>query len=710
MATVLAGSTYQADGITDRPQYAYEAPKAFFETDPTFDGPVFDIREFGAVEGAGVNNQPMIQAAIEAAHAAGGGIVYIPAGTWGVGISADGYGSVHLMDNVFLKGAGMGITSLRLMDGISRDVTGIVRTTWNEGISNSGLADLTLDGNMANTTGKVDGFFTGPQPGETTRDSDIYVTRVEIHSVSRYGFDPHEQTERLSITNSVAHHNGFDGFVLDYNVDALLEGNVSYGNGRHGFNFVTTAHDVLVQNNTAYGNGGAGFVIQRGSENIDSSHSITLVGGASYDNGREGVLVQMSRDVVITGMTITDNGREGVRISGSSNVTVEGNTISGNSQSKHDGFAEVAILAYDDTAYGRFYEANHNLIANNVITATGDVMARYGIEERSGGTLGNVLGGNEISGSVRGPFSINGTDSYVLNLGTGADDMLVGSATKDLIVGGDGADQISGQDGDDLVEAGLGHDNALGGKGNDKLFGDAGDDVLNGNSGNDFVAGDAGNDRLIGHAGDDRLEGGVGNDSIDGGSGNDSIAADLGNDTVNGGSGFDTLDFSLADASVSVDLVAKTARGAGTDSVSSIEAVTGSRYADSLMGDKNANIFDGGAGDDVIRGFGASDTLVGGEGADRFVWGAAKDVIDSGVYLGMDRITDFRNGLDVLDVKALIGKQSWTQISDVVATRDTAEGTIVSVKIAGQFQDVVQLDGLHGVDPAMLGGQGMILV
>lgn len=46
------------------------------------DGAVFNVLDYGAVSGNTVNQQPAIQAAIDACEAAGGGAVYIPAGTY----------------------------------------------------------------------------------------------------------------------------------------------------------------------------------------------------------------------------------------------------------------------------------------------------------------------------------------------------------------------------------------------------------------------------------------------------------------------------------------------------------------------------------------------------------------------------------------------------------------------------------------------------
>jgi parallel beta-helix repeat protein len=710
MATAEAGAEEVADGIVDAPVYGYQPPAAFYATgEPPADA-IFDIRDFGAVADPGVDNQPMIQAAIEAAHEAGGGVVYIPPGTWGIAAHPDGYGSIHVLDNVFLKGAGMGVSELRLVDGSEGDITGLVRSQWGVETSNWGLADFTIDGNKENTTGKVDGFFTGPQPGSTLTDKDIQVLRIEIENVSRYGFDPHERTERLSIADSVAHDNGVDGFVLDFNIDAELTGNVSYHNGRHGFNFVTTAQDILATGNISYDNGGAGFVVQRGTENIEGPHGITFVGGASYGNGREGVLIQLSDDITVSGMEIYDNGFSGVRVYGSSNVTIDGNTIRDNSQSRHDGYSEIDISSYDDEVFGILHEAGNNLLQNNVISSTGTVMARYGIEERAGGTAANIVTGNEITGTVRGPLALNGSDSYLSKPGTDADDTIIGGSAGDHVTGGHGDDALSGGDSDDLLDGGTGHDTLLGGKGDDDLYGGDGDDVLRGNSGRDLIDGNDGNDTLSGDAGSDWLRGGNGDDTVLGGSGDDSIVADAGNDHLDGGSGFDTLDFSGIGNGVVVDLAAKTAVGVGTDTVLRFEAVTGTAFDDSLTGDKNVNWLVGGDGNDILRGKGGADTLTGGEGADVFLWASAKDVVIDGHYQGLDTIGDFTAGEDTLSITALIGKQTWADIDEVVLVTDTAKGALLSVNIGGTFQDVALLSGVHGLSASIMHDSGMLLV
>ncbi len=728
-----SGAAIVDAGMSGRPAYDFLPPAAFFDAGVPAGPNVFNVLDYGALNDAGVNSQPMIQAAIQAAHDAGGGIVYLPPGTYGLMVNAKDTGSIQVLDNVFLKGAGQGETVLRLMDGSADDIVGLVRSPWGEVTSNWGIADFTIDGNRANTAGSVDGFYTGPKPGALISDQDVYVSRIEIHDVSRYGFDPHERTARLTLQDNVAHDNGVDGFVLDMVSDSDITGNTSYANGRHGFNVVTTSTDLLLLDNTSYDNGGAGFVVQRGSENIESPGNIVISGARSFNNGREGVLVQMSDNVVVTNSEIRDNGTAGVRLYGASHVTVENNIIANNSQARAEGYSEINLTAYTD-AFGQTYDASYNLIQNNGIASTGTVLSRFGIEERAGSTAFNEITGNVVEGTARGALSLNGTDGIgavvdpvpVPAPANDGNDLLIGTAGDDALNGGAGDDVLFGKDGNDVLRGGSGNDALSGGKGNDVLRGNKGDDALNGNSGDDRLSGGRGNDQLFGTSGNDTLIGGRGNDDLRGGSGADVLIDGQGNDRLSGGSGddllfggrgddvyhggsgFDTLDFSRANGALNIDASVKTITGEGNDSFVSIEKIVGSDFNDVFRGSDGANIFDGGDGDDVFRGAGGADVLTGGAGDDTYNW-TARDVVFAGGNRGVDLITDFSAG-DVLDLRDLVGNSAYGAVSDVVQLTDVAAGTLVSVQVAGAMRDVVLLGGVHNEDNGILAlGDGILV-
>ena len=175
---------------------------------------------------------------------------------------------------------------------------------------------------------------------------------------------------------------------------------------------------------------------------------------------------------------------------------------------------------------------------------------------------------------------------------------------------------------------------------NDVLNGTPQDDVLRGLGGDDTLNGGDGNDRLEGGNGNDVLNGGSGADRLIGGSGDDWLNGGGGNDVLEGGSGFDWAVFD-GGAAVTVNLNTNSATGQGVDALSSIENVRGSAFSDVLIGNNQSN---------VLAGNGGSDTLTGGGGADIFVLTPQAS--------GNITITDFQNGVDRIDLRALGFDQS----------------------------------------------------
>ncbi len=183
--------------------------------------------------------------------------------------------------------------------------------------------------------------------------------------------------------------------------------------------------------------------------------------------------------------------------------------------------------------------------------------------------------------------------------GGGGDDTILGSLGNDLLCGGPGADLIHGGRGNDVADGGAGDD--------DRVIGDLGDDHLFGGPGDaDEVAGSLGIDTLSGGPGDfDLVHGDYGYDRMDGGAGKGDIAS-FATDVGAGRSG-----------GVKVSLAAHRARGDGHDRLFRFESVEGSAFEDILVGNRQANAIEGGAGDDTIRGGGGRDELIGGQGVDR---------------------------------------------------------------------------------------------
>ncbi len=601
---------------------------------------IYNVKDFGAKGDGVTDDAAAIQAAIEAAAAAGGGEVYIPQGLYIVsqqhwtdkynaGLKEDptegSDGVLMMRDNVTLYGDGMGETILKLKDGHSGKVTGMVRTEYGEENHDVAMKFLTLDGNRDNTTGKVDGWFNGYIPDQQGQDTNITLDGVEIMNMSGYGFDPHEQTVNIILKNSVSHGNGLDGFVADFQIGGIFENNIAYGNDRHGFNIVTSTNDFVLKDNVAYDNGSTGFVFQRGSYDIPFVTNVQMIGGAAYNNAREGILIKLSDHITLTGVESYGNQREGIQIYGSSDIIIEDSTIYNNSQFENDRYSEIRIREYDDTggASGNLYPALNNIVRDNVIYADGDVRSRYGVYEVADSSDFTQAINNLIDGMVRSSIKLNGANSTATDGETSENDTIVGTSADDSIDGGVGDDDIQGKSGNDTLIGGEGNDYLFGSTGMDLLIGGNGNDTLDGSTNFDTVYGGDGDDSILGVSGNDSLSGGEGHDAIHGGSGTDTIEGDGGNDLLKGNSGSDIIYGGTGnDTLQGSDGIDKLYGEDGDDSID------GGSDVDRAYGGEGNDFIKGGDGDDRLEGDNGLDTISGGTGNDAIKGGGDADEID----------------------------------------------------------------------------------
>ena len=270
---------------------------------------------------------------------------------------------------------------------------------------------------------------------------------------------------------------------------------------------------------------------------------------------------------------------------------------------------------------------------------------------------GTVIGGggmDTLRGSALDDSFDGGTDNDVL-LGDGGDDTLLGDAGEDTVMGGAGADNIEGGNDNDRLFGGADNDVLIGGFGHDQLSGDMGDDTLSGDIGNDTLTGGSGNDAVDGGGGADLLYGNMGDDSIFGGS-------NAFSDTLYGGSGDDTLD--------------------GGDGV---DFLYGGANDDRLIGGTNNDVLNGDWGNDTLIGGGGLDTINGGTGDDVLSGGANPDTfVFDRLNSGDDRITDFTNGLDLIDLQAL-GLSGYADLTGAgaVSSFDSGASTLIDLSLVG---------------------------
>lgn len=409
----------------------------------------FNAKDYGAVGDGVTNDTAAIQAAEAAAFAAGGGTVYLPAGTYGVlGDGTASNGGIRLRSNVRLVGAGMDVSTIKLLAAQAVDLTGIVRTTSGVVTNNVRIIDLTIDGNRASVAGgSHDGFYCGYNT--TPFNADIHLERVKIKNCSGYGFDPHEQTHRFMMRDCIADSCGdstHDNITLDGIVDGVIENCTSISSGRHGFNLVTSTlrctlfacrsslaaqHGFTVQQtstrNVLASCVATGSVAGNGFH-ISSADRTEVLKARSIGNTGYGIRVQNSSLVVIDGAYVEANTEDGIRIDRSSSAT-EDNTVRDCTVTLNTKFGIQALGAprtsivdnvlvnncqgsnnsRDEIALGIANATNADgcLVTGNRMSSTLANKMRYGISEATGLNQ-SLVAVNRIHGAVTAGTNLTG--------------------------------------------------------------------------------------------------------------------------------------------------------------------------------------------------------------------------------------------------------------------------------------------------------------
>lgn len=292
--------------------------------------------------------------------------------------------------------------------------------------------------------------------------------------------------------------------------------------------------------------------------------------------------------------------------------------------------------------------------------------------------------GNDRINGMGGADTLQGGQGHDTLMGGAGDDLLQGGQGDDLLIGGSGADTLEGGTGKDTASyegsasavvvrldgtpannassqsdaygdvVNPDVENLIGSRFNDSLTGNAADNLIQGGAGDDTLEGGAGADTLVGglslagddvqgesntasyassttaltvsltdaslNTGDARGDVLIGIQNLTGGSGDDTLVGNAQANRFDGGAGDrDLVSYRLSTSAVTVDL-SDPSHNAGAqalgDTYVRIEGVEGTGLGDTLTGDGQANLLIGLAGHDTLEGVAGYDTLVGGDGQD----------------------------------------------------------------------------------------------
>ena len=441
---------------------------------------------------------------------------------------------------------------------------------------------------------------------------------------------------------------------------------------------VVTFANASIHDNIVTGIGSTGLTAQNGIQLSGSTGSVddNTITGIGYNNPANAysyaILTFNNRDLVIDGNHVVGtgpaDGSAGIAAIASVGAVATNNDL----QNVVD-----AIDVYAD-----------NTFSSDPLTPSVTLSNPTGAFDYSSNTVGAVV----PFGVYFDPFTTS-TDAFNVT-GTAGNDELHGGSVADVLTGGAGNEFLEGRGGADTINGGAGNDTIVwnAGDGNDVINGgfnanphddtDTLDVATNGSnltlsagSGSFTISSGAGNTATVSEVEevDITLKGGetvtisgdftgtgiaqhtitidgsagttgetvdasaMTGDPIDisftGGAGDDTfiVGSTGANLTFNGGAGNDSIDYSHATAGITVDLGSGHATGgAGTDTLSSVENVTATAFADTITGNGSDNTLSGGDGFDTLTGGAGNDTLIGGETGE--VYTVATGEGDKAVY------------------------------------------------------------------------------
>lgn len=212
----------------------------------------------------------------------------------------------------------------------------------------------------------------------------------EFYENTRYGLDPHDDSNGFLVENNVAHDNGTHGIIFSkrcmYNT---IRNNISYNNGIHGIMLHEKSDFNIVENNTLNGNTSA-VALWHSSNNIVRNNKI--------DKNRHGVRANVSSDNnLIHDNIISNSALYGIYFYDKANA----NIVKNNVFEKND----VGVYIKSDSnkiignnlknnGVGVYFQdsASNNILSGNQIKQS----ATYGIYTKVISQVNNILGTNDL--------------------------------------------------------------------------------------------------------------------------------------------------------------------------------------------------------------------------------------------------------------------------------------------------------------------------
>lgn len=393
------------------------------------------------------DDQPAIQRAINAASAAGGGIVYCPEGTYLLGTGSSNGSRLQMASNVWILGAGRGVTKFKVAAGVTNTSQGVFAGL---NVINVGFADFDIDLNKANvadlgTLTNQFGIYIVSTSGPTTG---TVVQRVGISNGSETGLqivsNVTTATKTVSTTAGSRTITATSGTFSASDVGKRVDvAGVNQVGALSGVNETLTAFimhytdstHVVISRKVPFSKSGKTATIYTW---YDATAVVTdvEVSGCSY-----GVLINGSRDLCVRNLRSYGNVNDGIQFTSCQTVQADG--IHAYSNGNHGGAmnygygAQISNLnCHDNGVHGwvmslgcmGFTATNVNCSANGNIGFDIDVDEHTGegLLHETNASLSNFVTNHNVVGSgLALSYCTDVVATGITSIGNGNDGIII---------------------------------------------------------------------------------------------------------------------------------------------------------------------------------------------------------------------------------------------------------------------------------------------
>lgn len=364
----------------------------------------FNVKDYGAIGDGVADDRASIREAIDAAVAAGGGTVFLPAGTYLVS------GVITLRSKITLSGVGFN-SIIKAKDNYSSAGTSPIIWAADEQ-SDMCVENLTIDGNGANQSGTANILGVGAYRATryTLRNCLIKETygMSTLFSNSKFVLVDGNRIEKtynmrigITLTSDMAEYFNSYSVISNNIITGVMADGITVTGAVNGH----IAHVDVVGNNI-YNCGYMGNNVDGAAVYMNYTANCTIDGNVIDEIGGNGIDVYIGRNIVVSDNVVSDVDRAGIMFDSVTYSQVTGNNIT-NCVQKGAANAFNSSHRFLSGIYAGD-NCNHLIYSGNVSTDNQTVKTQaYGFLSKGPSNSYFVIQGND--------FSNNGTSAIQLD-------------------------------------------------------------------------------------------------------------------------------------------------------------------------------------------------------------------------------------------------------------------------------------------------------